>query len=73
MEEVSCRMDQAYTDKLEGKIPEDFWQRKMIEWQAEEEKINIALAGLRICDNDGIANAKRICRVGRWRGPGLLG
>jgi len=25
------RMDQAYQDKLEGKIPADFWERKMLD------------------------------------------
>ncbi len=27
------RIDQAYTDKLDGKIPEDFLLRKMNEWR----------------------------------------
>ena len=26
---IRNRMDGAYTDKLDGKIPEDFWERKM--------------------------------------------
>ena len=29
LEAVRRRMDQAYSDKLDGKISEDFWQRKM--------------------------------------------
>ena len=35
-EEVQRRMDAAYIDKLDGKIAEDFWQRKQAEWLAEE-------------------------------------
>lgn len=33
---IRNRMDAAYADKLDGKIPEDFWDRKMSEWRAEE-------------------------------------
>ncbi len=33
---IHKRMDTAYTDKLDGKIPEDFWSRKMDEWRTEE-------------------------------------
>jgi hypothetical protein len=29
-------MDAVYADKLDGKIPEDFWERKMSEWRSEE-------------------------------------
>ena len=28
---VHQRMDRAYQDKLDGKIPEDFWERKLAE------------------------------------------
>ena len=63
LEEVNRRMDQAYTDKLDGKIPENFWQRKTIEWQAEQEKLNIAVAGFRTWNNDRISDAKRILEL----------
>src|SRR5438128_3418185 len=43
LDAVRRRMDQAYSDKLEGKIPEDFWQRKMSEWGEEEQRIERAL------------------------------
>jgi len=42
-EGVRRRMDQAYTDKLDGSIPEDFWKRKMAELQAEEERLQLAI------------------------------
>ena len=32
-------MDTAYIDKLDGKIAEEFWQRKQSEWRAEEASI----------------------------------
>ena len=37
------RIDQAYSDKLDGKISEEFWQRKMAEWMAEERQIQAAI------------------------------
>ena len=37
------RIDQAYQDKLDGKIPEEFWERKMTEWTREERSIQDAL------------------------------
>lgn len=43
---VRQRIDQAYNDKLDGKIVEDFWQRKNAEWQQEEQQILFCLAGL---------------------------
>ena len=61
--DVSRRMDQAYTDKLDGKIPEDFWQRKMIDWQTEEQKINIALAGVRTWNNHRIDDVRRVLEL----------
>ena len=43
---VRRRADQAYLDKLDGKISEDFWLRKMSDWQQEEQQILIAIQGL---------------------------
>ncbi|HWR14807.1 MAG TPA: recombinase family protein [Terriglobales bacterium] len=64
LEAVRRRMDQSYTDKLDGKIAEDFWQRKMIEWQAEEQRITMALAGLQDSNNnDRLLDAKRILEL----------
>jgi hypothetical protein len=40
------RIDKAYADELDGKIPEEFWQRKMSEWQEEERRIEAAETGL---------------------------
>jgi site-specific DNA recombinase len=47
---IRNRMDAAYADKLDGKIPEDFWDRKMSEWRAEEQQVKMAI--------DGLANAE---------------
>jgi len=56
---VRRRIDQAYTDKLDGKISEDFWQRKMIEWQAEEQRIRMAVAGFQDSGSARVLDAKK--------------
>jgi site-specific DNA recombinase len=61
---VRRRMDQAYTDKLDGKISEDFWQRKLVDWQAEEQQLKTALSGLDGSKNgDRLLHAKRILEL----------
>ena len=47
LEDLRRRMDSAYTDKLDGKISEEFWQRKQSEWQTEETRILTELASLK--------------------------
>ena len=57
-------MDQAYSDKLDGKIPEEFWQRKMSDWQAEEQHIEMAITGLNEqSGTDRLLDAKRILEL----------
>ena len=48
---IRNRMDAAYTDKLDGKIPEDFWERKMAEWGMEEQQLRMALQGLKSAES----------------------
>ncbi len=40
-------MDSAYEDKLDGKITEDFWERKMADWRTEEQTVRMAIQGLK--------------------------
>jgi hypothetical protein len=42
---LHARMDAVYMNKLDGKIPEEFWQRKQADWQAEEFRIKSRIAG----------------------------
>jgi len=44
-------MDNAYTDKLDGKIPENFWDRKMTDWRLEEQQVKMAIEGLTNTDS----------------------
>jgi hypothetical protein len=39
-------MDAAYVDKLDGKISEEFWERKMADWRIEEQQVSLALDAL---------------------------
>ncbi len=60
---VRRRMDQAYLDKLDGKIPEDFWERKMSEWRAEEQQIAMALNTPSDSYGDRVLSAGRILEL----------
>jgi hypothetical protein len=57
-------MDNAYTDKLDGKIPEDFWERKTSDWRMEERQVKMAIEGLNSAEtSDRALNAQRIFRT----------
>src|SRR5882724_6257448 len=56
---VRRHIDQAYVDKLDGKVSEDFWQRKTSEWQQEEQQIQMAMQGLDQASADQLLDAKR--------------
>lgn len=43
---LRVRMDAAYTDKLDGKITEELWERKQADWQTEELRIKSLIAEL---------------------------
>ena len=55
--------DQAYCDKLDGRITEDFWQRKSNEWQQEEQQALLALNGLQEVSRDRGLTAGRILEL----------
>jgi len=37
---IRSLMDKAYANKLEGKIPEDYWAIKSREWRKELSRVN---------------------------------
>ena len=41
---LQSRIDQAYIDKVDGTITEEFWRGKAMEWQLEQEQIRSRLA-----------------------------
>lgn len=61
---VRRRMDQAYTDKLDGKIPEEFWDRKSAEWRDEEQQLQMAIRGLsEASTSDRLLDVQRILEL----------
>jgi site-specific DNA recombinase len=56
---VRNRMDEAYSDKLDGVISAEFWQRKTTEWHQEEQQILLAMQGLEQASTDTLLTAKR--------------
>jgi site-specific DNA recombinase len=58
---IRKRMDGAYADKLDGKIPEDYWERKMSDWRMEEQQVKMAIQGLSDAETgDRAIDAQRI-------------
>jgi len=61
--QVRRRMDQAYQDKLDGKISEEFWMRKSLEWQAEENQVQESIQALETARPERLLDAARILEL----------
>jgi site-specific DNA recombinase len=61
--QVRHRIEQAYLDKLDGKITEAFWEAKSSEWNHEEQQILMALDGLEQQSPEKILNGIRILEL----------
>jgi hypothetical protein len=58
------RADGQRTDKLDGKIPEDFWERKTSDWRMEEQQVKMAMEGLNSAEiGDRALDAQRILEL----------
>jgi hypothetical protein len=44
---LRARMDQMYEDKLDCKIDDEFWARKLNEWREQERRLESELSGLK--------------------------
>jgi site-specific DNA recombinase len=60
---VRNRLDQAYLDKLDGKISEELWSRKSAEWQAEEQQIQMAIRAVGEIKPERMLNAVKILEL----------
>ncbi|MGC2018741.1 MAG: zinc ribbon domain-containing protein [Candidatus Acidiferrales bacterium] len=60
---VRNRLDQAYLDKLDGKITEEFWSRKSADWRVEENQIHMAIRGLADTKPERMLDAVRILEL----------
>jgi site-specific DNA recombinase len=61
--QVRRRLEQAYLDKLDGKITESFWEEKSSEWNQDQETILIALQALEQQSPERIADGVRILEL----------
>lgn len=61
--QIHRRMDQAYQDKLDSKISEEFWARKSSEWQLEEQKVLNAIQSLKASQPERLLDGARILEL----------
>jgi len=61
--QIRHRIDQAYLDKLDGKISEAFWEAKSTEWNEDQQRILAALETLKRPSQDGVQNGLRILEL----------
>ena len=59
---VQHRLDQAYQEKLDGKISAE-WDRKSAEWQSEEQQILGSVESLRAAKPGRLLDAARILEL----------
>jgi site-specific DNA recombinase len=61
--QVRRRIEQAYLDKLDGKITEAFWDARSVEWNQEEQQILMALDGLERQSPERLLDGVRILEL----------
>ena len=59
------RIDQAYIDKLDDKIADDFWQTKNHEWLAEKQDLSMKLVSAQQSDSHYIENAYLVLELAK--------
>ena len=62
---VQHRIDQAYLDKLDGKINEEFWQRQTNLWLLDKEALAMKLASYQKTDSSYLENATLILELAK--------
>jgi hypothetical protein len=60
---VRHRLDQAYQDKLDGKITHEFWERKAAEWQSEEQQVMAPIREVDASKPERLLHAMRILEL----------
>jgi site-specific DNA recombinase len=60
---VRRRIEQAYLNKLDGKITEEFWTARNREWLSDERQILLALEALKQANPDRLLTASRILEL----------
>lgn len=59
------RVDQAYLDKLDGKISEDFWQTHTRKWIVDKEELSLKLVSAQRADAHYLENAHFILELAK--------
>jgi site-specific DNA recombinase len=62
-DKLQHRIDQAYTDRLDGKIPEDLFLRKMNEWREEQSKILSQIRGHQTANHNYLEEGIRLVEL----------
>ena len=58
---LRARMDQMYEDKLDSKIDDEFWTRKMNAWRDHERRLESELSGLKVqVTAENVLTVKRV-------------
>jgi site-specific DNA recombinase len=60
---VRNRLDQAYIDKLDGRISGDFWTRKSDEWRSEEQRLCAEMLSLEEVKPEKLLDGVRILEL----------
>jgi site-specific DNA recombinase len=61
--QIRRHIDQAYLDKLDGRISEAFWEAKSAEWNEDQQRTLAALETLKRPSQDGVQNGLRILEL----------
>jgi site-specific DNA recombinase len=62
-DKLQPRIDQAYTDKLDGTIPEDLFLRKMNEWREEQSKILSHIRAHQMANHNDLEEGIRVIEL----------
>ena len=61
---LRTRMDQMYEDKLDGKIDDAFWARKINEWREQERRLESEVSRLKVgIPEDSLFTVKEILEL----------
>jgi len=57
------RIDHAYLDKLDGRITDEFWERKSVEWHEEEQRLLMSIGELDTAKPERLRDGVRILEL----------
>ena len=59
------RIDQAYLDKIDRKISEEFWQSHIHRWGGEKDRLKVRLVAIQKADKNYLENANLIIELAK--------